>query len=182
VIALSSFQAIADRIDALQNTPFPGTGLVSLEAGTRIVYYEPKGGTSSVGQPSQVAFQDAVEVIGADGQSLAESPQSTSIQLSVGSFDGYAMFQIEVPADGDYRVVADGGTGIVPGEVAIGEKIFGDTARTLIFGILGAVVAVLSFAFVIAAFFSRRVARRRGDRGQLSSPGMEGLPPPPSEF
>lgn len=182
MIAVSSFQTITDRIDALQNTPFPGTGLVSLEAGTRIVYYEPSGGTSSVGQPSAVAFQNAVDVVGADGRPLAESPQSASIQASVGGFDGYAMFQVEVPADGDYRVVADDGSGIVPGEVAIGEKIFGDTARTLIFAILGAVLAVLSLAFAVAIFFTRRAARRRVYPGQLSSPGMEGLPPPPSDY
>jgi hypothetical protein len=155
--------------------------VVTLEPGTRVVYYEPRGGTSSVGQPSKGLFRETVDVIGPDDRPLAESSQGGSIQATFGGFDGYAMFQVEVPADGRYRVVARDGSGIVPGEVTVGEKIFGDTARTLIFAIVGALVALISLGVAMAVFFTRRSSRRSG-RDQLSSAGVDDLPPSTGEF
>ncbi len=171
-----------DRVDALQNTPFPGSGVVMLEAGPQIVYYEPALGTAAIAQPSEGRFRDAVEVIGPDGEALAESGQSATIQINVGGFDGYAMLQVEAPTGGDYQVVASMETGIPPGELAVGEKIFGDNARTLIYAILGALLALLGFGFAIATFFTRRSRRRRPDPNQLSAPAAEGLPQGPTEF
>ena len=172
---------MADRVDRLQKVPFPEGGVLALQEGQQAVYYEPVGGTSTIAQPSQSAFLQAVDVIGPSGP-VPERVQSANIQISAPGIDGYDMARIEVPADGEYRVVVRGEVRLAPGRIAIGERIFGAGGRTLILTIVGAGMTLLAVGGAMAIFFTRRGRRRSPDPEQLSSPGMEGLPPPPGEF
>jgi len=181
-LTVSSVTTIVDRIDELQKTPAPGAGVVTLSTGRRAVYYEPEGGTAAVSRPTDGAFLAAVDVLDANGEALPESPTGTSIDISVPGLDGFQMMDVDVPADGRYRLVAADDGSLSPGRLAIGEKVFGDTARTLVLAIAGVVLALLAFTFGILRFLFERKARKRTDNGQFSSPAADGLPPSPSEF
>jgi hypothetical protein len=178
LVAVTSVRDIANRIGDLQHAPFPGAGQVALDAGRQVVYYEPSAGTATVGQPSKAAFADAIALLDSSGRPLAETGYDANVQMQTPSFDGYAMFQVEVARAGTYSVRSRD-AGIPAGRVSIGAKIFGDGGRTLIAAIIGGFIALVGLGGAVALFFVRRSKRRSPPP---RPPEIEGPPPPPTEF
>jgi hypothetical protein len=182
-LALTSGRDILNAVDDLERTPFPGVGPVTLEAGSPVVYYEPG---EDGGEPSEQAFAAAVSISPPNGPPLAERPYSGDADYSLpGRDSGVALMRVDVPADGDYLVVADAASGIPAGEVAIGPEVFGESMGRLLTLIGGAILAVAGLVGLLVLLGMRRSAARRGVREREALLGRGGEPPvqpdPPSE-
>ena len=175
-LALSSGRDILQAIDDLERTPFPGVGPVRLEAGSPVVYYEPGPGG---GAPSSRAFAAAVSVSPPNGPPLVERRHSGRASYNLGGHHGVALLRVEVPAEGDYLVVADSARGIPAGEVAIGPEVFGASMGRLLTFIGGVILAVAGLAALIVLAVLRRSARHRAQREREALLGRGGDPPPP---
>jgi hypothetical protein len=177
-LALTSGRDIVQAVDDLERTPFPGVGPVSLESGSPVVYYEPGSGG---GEPSKQAFAAAVSISPPNGPPLAERPYSGDADYSLPGHSGVALLRVDVPADGDYLVVADGASGIPAGEVAIGPEVFGESMRRLLTLIGGAILAVAGLVGLLVLLGLRRSAARRAVREREALLGRGGEPPEPPE-
>lgn len=169
VMALTT--VFSDHSDDYGSVGLPAGGVVHLPKGTVTVYYSQDGSISEAEQNSGLSFQ-AIPVAGgapigmssAGGSISAEGTQRSEVIGEHG-----AIAKLDVPADGDYRIVA--ATDLQPGSASLD---FGTNSATAIAAKWKLLAALVGAAFVIALIPTPRHRRRSPDDPE--TPGPSGTP------
>jgi hypothetical protein len=166
--ALVLFTRLKDLGSGLEQVVVPGETELALDAGTYTIFHEHRSVVDGrfYSAPENVPGLRVRVVSAASGRELPVRPPGGDASYSIGGRSGVAIFSVDVPEPGRYRVSGDVPGGGGPYVLALGSG-FG---RRLLTTILGAIaVALLSFVAALTVAIVTFVRRRRA-RGAAPQP------------
>jgi hypothetical protein len=154
VVPVRSVYALKDNIQGMQRVVVPGETEVRLTAGEHVVYAESNSVVDGTAYHTE-SFSLRCAVVDADtGEAASLSTPTGSTTYSMFGFSGEAVFDLDVPDDGTYRVVCEGDD--PPAVIAIGDGMGWGIAMIAISGLFAVFGTIAVLAVVATLRFKRR--------------------------
>lgn len=155
-IAVRGFYGVVDWAKGMPRIVVPGTGEISLGAGSYVVYGETLSRLDgTVYRTSSLELRCSLQA--SDGASIALETPSARSTYELGGFSGESMFAVTIPRAEAYRLSCEGTGG--PATLAVGTG-FAMQILWIFVGVFGGIFGAVAIA--VAVFFVRRARRRAG--------------------
>jgi hypothetical protein len=142
---LAAFAVLIGQVDSFPRVPDPGTGLVSLQARSYVIYYEGSAPEVATGGVNVVPLSAAAKV-----GSISDYPGG--LTYTFGSRTGVAVAILQIVRPGRFLIRATGAPGVPAGRLAFGSSIAG---WILIAGLPAFVLGVGGVAGIVTVAIKR---------------------------
>jgi hypothetical protein len=153
------FVVLVGRVDSFQRVPIPGTGVISLERGGYVIYYEGPGASSGA-YPAFHFNARPVPGSGARPHSVTVTLYSGSLTYHFGSHEGIALFSLQAARPGRFLYRGTSSPAVPGSHLAFGSSIAGWIAVIAVPAVV-LVLAGIAGAIVVAIIRHIRAKRAR---------------------
>lgn len=148
-VAAYGFVQLNSKLKSMQRFVMPGTTTLELAAGSTTLWLESRSVVDGTAYESSgsLDYRCAIE----PHESATIHATSSNVSYSIGSYNGHSAFDLEITTAGSYKLTCEtsGDSRFV---IALGDGI----GTSIVFGVLGFLVAGAAAVLAIVTFVRRR--------------------------